>query len=121
MQYSVWPKLKCRTPIPRLPLRPPDDYLRNAMVATLAKEDVEFDIRLQMQTDPHLMPLENNAVLWPEKLSPRDFGGHTATAAAEIQLSCADGFRQTAFLQSVALHCRASSAGQSEPRPTAHV
>jgi hypothetical protein len=71
MQYSIWPKRKRRTPIPRLPLRPPDDYLRNAMVATLAHEDVEFDIRLQLQTDPHLMPLENNAVLWPEKLSPR--------------------------------------------------
>lgn len=71
MQYSVWPKSMRRTPIPRLPLRPPDDYLRDAMVASLAKEDVEFDIRLQRQTDPHLMPLENNAVLWPEKLSPR--------------------------------------------------
>jgi len=71
MQYSVWPKATKRTPIPRLPLRPPDDYLRDAMVATLAKEDVEFDIRLQLQTDSHLMPIENNAVLWPEKLSPR--------------------------------------------------
>jgi hypothetical protein len=71
MQYSVWPKRKKRTRIPRLPLRPPDDYLRDAMVATLAREDVEFDIRLQLQTDPHLMPIENNAVLWPEKLSPR--------------------------------------------------
>jgi hypothetical protein len=71
MQYSMWPLRKRRTPIPRLPLRPPDDYLRNAMVATLAEEDVEFDIRLQLQTDPHVMPIENNAVLWPEKLSPR--------------------------------------------------
>jgi len=41
------------------------------MVATLDREDVEFDIRLQRQTDSHLMPLENNAVLWPEKRSPR--------------------------------------------------
>ena len=71
MQYSVWPRTRRRTPIRRLPLRPADDYLRDAMAATLAKEDVEFDIRLQMQTDPFLMPLENNAVLWPEKLSPR--------------------------------------------------
>jgi hypothetical protein len=71
MQYSMWPMRKRRTRIPRLPLRPPDDYLRDAMVATLAEEDVEFDIRLQLQTDPHLMPIENNAVLWPEKLSPR--------------------------------------------------
>jgi hypothetical protein len=71
MQYSVWPRSTRRTPIPRLPFRPPDDYLRDAMVASLAAGDVEFDIRLQLQTDPHLMPLENNAVLWPEKLSPR--------------------------------------------------
>jgi hypothetical protein len=71
MQYSIWPKMKKRTPIPRLPLRPPDDYLRRAMVASLAERDVEFDIRLQLQTDSHLMPIENNAVLWPEKISPR--------------------------------------------------
>jgi hypothetical protein len=71
MQYSVWPKSNRRTRVPRLPLRPPDDYLREAMVATLAQEDAEFDIRLQLQTDPHLMPIENNGVLWPEKLSPR--------------------------------------------------
>ena len=78
MQYSVWPKSNTKTPIPRLPLRPPDDYLRNAMVAALDQGDVEFDIRVQLQTDPHLMPIENNAVLWPERLSPRDLGGHLA-------------------------------------------
>jgi hypothetical protein len=71
IQYSVWPKSKERSPIPRLPFRPPDDYLRDAMVSALARGDVEFDIRLQLQTDPQLMPIENNAVLWPERLSPR--------------------------------------------------
>jgi len=71
MQYSVWPKTTKRTRIPRLPFRPPDDYLRNAMAATLDQEDVDLDIRLQLQTDPHLMPIENNGVLWPERLSPR--------------------------------------------------
>ncbi len=71
MQYSVWPKSMKRTPIPRLPFRPPDDYLRDAMVKSLAEGDVELDVRLQLQTDPHLMPIENNGVLWPEKLSPR--------------------------------------------------
>ena len=71
MQYSVWPTSKKRTPVPRLPLRPPDDYLRDAMVKSLAEGDVELDIRLQRQTDPHLMPIENNGVLWPEALSPR--------------------------------------------------
>lgn len=26
---------------------------------------------MQVQTDPHLMPIENNAVYWPPRLSPR--------------------------------------------------
>jgi hypothetical protein len=71
MQYSVWPTSKKRTPIPRLPLRPPDNYLRNAMVAALDAGEVELDFRIQVQTDPFLMPVENAAVLWPTRLSPR--------------------------------------------------
>ena len=71
MQYSFRSRLTSRTRVPRLPLRPPDDYLRDAMVATLAARDVEFDVLVQLQTDPFLMPIENNAVLWPTKRSPR--------------------------------------------------
>ena len=71
MQYSVRSRLNTRTRVPRLPLRPPDNYLREAMVATLSKQDVEFDILLQTQTDSHLMPIENNAVFWPLRLSKR--------------------------------------------------
>jgi hypothetical protein len=71
MQYSVWPTTKKRTPIPRLPLRPPDNYLRNAMVAALGAGDVELDFRIQVQTDPFLMPVENAGVLWPTRFSPR--------------------------------------------------
>jgi hypothetical protein len=72
MQYSVWPKSNKKTPIPGLPWRrPPDDYLREAMVKALDQGDVELDFRVQRQTDPHLMPIENAAVLWPERLSPR--------------------------------------------------
>jgi hypothetical protein len=37
----------------------------------LARTDVEFDICLQVQTDPFLMPIENAAVMWPTRLSPR--------------------------------------------------
>jgi hypothetical protein len=69
--FSVWPKTTRRTPIPRLPFRPPDDYLRNAMVKSLSEGDVELDFRVQLQTDPHLMPIEHAGVLWPERLSPR--------------------------------------------------
>jgi hypothetical protein len=67
----VWPTSTRRTPIPRLPLRPPDDYLRQAMVQALSEGDVQLQVRVQMQTDSHLMPIENAGVLWPEKLSPR--------------------------------------------------
>src|SRR3954467_7320233 len=63
MQYSVWPTSSRRTRIPRLPFRPPDDYLRDAMATSLAAGDVELDYRVQLQTDPHLMPIENNGVL----------------------------------------------------------
>ncbi len=71
MQYSFWPMTSRRTRVPRLPLRPPDDYLRQAMANTLVAEDAFFDVRVQLQTDPHLMPIENAGVYWPEKLSPR--------------------------------------------------
>lgn len=71
MVFSVWPTRTTRTRIPNLPFRPPDDYLRNAMVTALDAGDVDLDFRVQVQTDPHLMPIENNGVLWPERLSPR--------------------------------------------------
>src|SRR5260370_3612424 len=69
IQYSVWPKSKERTPIPRLPFRPPDDYLRDAMVSALDRGDVEFAIRLQLQPNPHLIPTTTNPTPSPHRLS----------------------------------------------------
>jgi hypothetical protein len=71
MVYSMRSRLTKRTRVPRLPLRPPHNYLRQAMAATLATQDVEFDILLQVQTDAFKMPIENAAVFWPPRLSPR--------------------------------------------------
>jgi hypothetical protein len=71
MQYAMLSRRKERSRVPRLPRRPPDNYLREGMATTLAEEDVEFDFTLQVQTDSHKMPIENNAVLWPTKHSPR--------------------------------------------------
>jgi hypothetical protein len=71
MKYSFHSRLRSRTRVPNLPWRPPDDYLRRAMVRTLARSDVEFDVCLQLQTDPFLMPIENAGVNWPTRLSPR--------------------------------------------------
>jgi hypothetical protein len=56
--------------VPRLPLRPPDSYLREAMAATLAVQEAVFDFRIQTQTVPSKMPIENASVIWPERLSP---------------------------------------------------
>jgi hypothetical protein len=71
MQYSFWPKTKVYRRIPRLPLRPPDNYIRDNLRRTLDEMDAELEMRIQVQTDAFLMPIENNAVRWPERLSPR--------------------------------------------------
>ena len=71
MMYSFVPKTEVEKNITGLPFgTPPFNYLRENMIKTLAEKDVEFDLMLQVQTDPHLMPIENAAVRWPEKLSP---------------------------------------------------
>jgi hypothetical protein len=71
MQYSFWPTSNFRTPVPGLPRRPPDDYLRLALEQTLAEGDVTLEMRVQVQTDSFRMPIENAGILWPESLSPR--------------------------------------------------
>jgi hypothetical protein len=70
MMYSLYPRTRVYRRIPRLPFRPPDNYLRENMVKTLAEKDVEFDLMLQLQTDSFRMPVENASVRWPERLSP---------------------------------------------------
>ena len=71
MLYSFAPKTKVDTKIPGIPFgKVPFNYLRENMIKTLDRKDVEFDLLIQIQTDPFRMPIENAAVLWPEKLSP---------------------------------------------------
>jgi hypothetical protein len=71
MQYSFWPLTKVSHRIAGLPFCVAENYLRDNMVKTLDAMDVEFEMSVQLQTDPFLMPIENNAVLWPTRLSPR--------------------------------------------------
>ncbi len=47
-----------------------ENYLREAMVNTLKRQDVVFDILIQVQCDPVTMPLENASVVWSEHESP---------------------------------------------------
>ena len=39
----MYPRSQVYRRVPRLPLRPPDNYLHDNMVKTLAEQDVEFD------------------------------------------------------------------------------
>lgn len=71
MMYSFVPKTKVDKKISGLPFGSPSfNYLRENMIKTLAEKDVEFDLMIQIQTDSHLMPIENASVRWSEKLSP---------------------------------------------------
>lgn len=71
MIYSFAPKSEVDRHIPGIPFgKVPDNYLKDNMIKTLARKDVEFDLLLQLQTDPHRMPIENAAVRWPQELSP---------------------------------------------------
>ncbi len=103
MQYKVRPKLKTRTGVPRLPFRPSDNYLREAMAAMLAQCDVEFDFLVQLQTDPHRMPIENASVRWPETVSP-----FVPAATLRLPRQKFDSPRQLAFAHNLSYnpwHC----------------
>ena len=67
MHYTMTPRSPVRSKVPRPPSA---NFLRHAMVATRAEKDVEFDFSIQVQTDPYRMPIENDGVEWPERLSP---------------------------------------------------
>jgi hypothetical protein len=67
VQYSVKPRSPARG---RIPAWPSENYLQEAMVATLRDGAWTFDFMVQVQTDPHRMPVEDATVKWPERLSP---------------------------------------------------
>jgi len=65
MMYSFVPRSEVERRIPGLPFgTPPFNYLRENMVKTLNGKDIEFALMIQLQTDPHRMPIENAAVRW---------------------------------------------------------
>ena len=66
-KYSVLPRPSTKTAVP---VNSPDDWLRQAMSATLARRDWEFDFAVQIQTDQCRMPIEDASIEWPVKRSP---------------------------------------------------
>ncbi len=67
VEYSLRPR---ESPTTRIPARPAENYLRDAMTSSLAAGPKSFDFMVQVQTDSHLMPIEDATVKWPESLSP---------------------------------------------------
>ena len=100
MQYSFAAKTTVDRHIPGISFgRVPDNYLRENMVKTLATQDVEFDLLVQLQTDPHRMPIENAAVRWPEKLSP-----YIPAATIHIPRQKFDSAQQFAFTSQLSIN-----------------
>ena len=117
MQYSFATRRKKRTPraaaaappARQLPAR--RDGRRRSPRRTSSSTSA-----LQVQTDPFLMPIENNAVLWPTKLSPR-----VPAAVLRIPRQTFDSPEQLDFARVLTYnpwHCdrRAPAARQPEPR-----
>ena len=77
----------------RLPLRPPDNYLRDAMVSTLAAEDVEFDICAAGadRSVPHADRGRGRAVA--DQAVAARAGSGAADPAAVVRLARPDGLR----------------------------
>jgi hypothetical protein len=104
IMYSFAPKSEVDTDIAGVPFgKVPGNYLRDNMVKTLARKDVEFDLMLQLQTDPHRMPIENAAVRWPEELSP-----FIPAATIRIPKQSFDSDAQFAFTRQMTInpwHC----------------
>ena len=67
VKYSARPVSPAQDPMPDAP-RP--DFLRQAMAATLSREEVVFEFMVQVQTDPIRMPVEDPTVVWHENMSP---------------------------------------------------
>ncbi len=103
MMYTVKARERTGRSIPKVPFRPPDNYLRDNMVAMLKARDVELDFMVQVQTDPYRMPIENAGVRWPESLSP-----FVPVATVRIPKQTFNSDAQFAFARNLSLnpwHC----------------
>jgi hypothetical protein len=68
VKYSAWPTSGHHSPDP--PHRPSAGYLTDALIARLAEGEATFELRVQLQTDPVTMPIEDAMEEWSERDSP---------------------------------------------------
>ena len=69
VKYSLVPQFEGIVP-PGDPKEKTDDYLRQALAHYLRTQEAVFEFRVQIQTDPVAMPVEDTSVEWDEKVSP---------------------------------------------------
>ncbi len=69
VKYSAYSRLAGRTPPPDHPDDLPGDYLTRALVNGLQSQEALFDFKVQLQTDPQAMPVEDASVEWDENVS----------------------------------------------------
>ena len=68
-----------------------DTYLTDALRSRLAASDACFDFMIQLQTDPHIMPIEDATVEWKEEDAP-----YHAVARISIQSQDLDNAQNSA-------------------------
>jgi hypothetical protein len=68
VKYSIDPRFEGLAP-PAAPHSPPADYLSRALGQHLKTREAVFDFRVQPQTDPVAMPVEDPSVEWDEEAS----------------------------------------------------
>lgn len=68
VKYSLVPRFDGAAP-PDEPDNSSDDYLSQALAHYLRTQDAVFEFRVQLQTDPVAMPVEDTSVEWDEEVS----------------------------------------------------
>ena len=66
VKYSAVPRQPDRLTAPERPGDLADDYLTQALVSGLQTQEAVFDFKVQLQTDPEAMPVEDVSVEWKE-------------------------------------------------------
>lgn len=92
VKFSMTPRLTHKSKLGKLG----DDYLRDAMINTLATRGVTYDLSVQLQTDPYRMPIEDASVEWLESVSP-----FINVATLEIPPQTFNTSQQQAFARSL--------------------
>ena len=121
MQYSFWPMTKVSKRIEGLPFWVADNYLRDNMMGTLDAMDVEFELRVQLQTDPFLHAhREQRGHVADQAIAarPRRDAAHPE---ADVRLPGSVRLYALPALQSLALSAGPPSARQPKPGAQAHV